>query len=74
MAIRRHYFGWHKDDRFYLSQLPPDAPVRPSVVIETLDEVRALLARRGVEISWYPPLPDHLHAAIQEGLRLEGRG
>lgn len=71
--IRRHYFGWLKNNRFHLSLLPPDAPVRPSVAIDSVDEVRALLARRGVEVLWSPPLPDEIHAQIKNSLRLEGR-
>lgn len=71
--IRRQYFGWFKDDAFFLSQVPPDAPVRPSVRIETSAEITALMARRGVEILWWPPLPDAIDAEIKEGLCLEGR-
>jgi hypothetical protein len=73
-GIRRQYFGWFKQDVFFLSQQPPDAPIRPSIRIETIDEVKALLARRGVEILWWPPLPDKIHAEIQKGPRLEGGG
>lgn len=72
--IRRKYYGWFKDDRFFLSQQPPDAPTRPCVSLASVDEVKALLTRRGVEIFWWPPLPDKIHGEIQKGLRLEGRG
>jgi len=77
-VIRRQYFGWLKNDRFHLSLYPPDAPHRPSVALDTVDEVRALLAsRKRIEILWWPPLPDKIHAEIgtrsSDGLRLEGR-
>lgn len=73
--VKRQYFGWLKNDRFYLSAYPPDAPIRPSIQLETIDQVKALLAsRRRVEIYWSPPLPDAIHAEIEKGLRLEGRG
>ena len=69
MRIRRRYYGWLKNDRFYLSLLPPDAPVRPSVSYESFEEVRALLSRRSVEILWWPPLPDKIHAEIAQNVR-----
>jgi hypothetical protein len=73
--IKRQYFGWLKNNRFYLSAYPPDAPVRPSIQFETVDEVKALLSsQRRIEILWSPPLPDALHAEIEKDLRLEGRG
>jgi hypothetical protein len=76
--IRRHYFGWFKDDRLYLSQDPPDAPIRRSVPY-TVDEMKVLLSRRrGVSVYWWPLLPDKINAEIgtrtEEGLRLERRG
>lgn len=74
MAIRRQYFGWFKNERFYLSNLPPDAPVRRSVAYDSIDEIKTLLAsRKRVEILWWPPLPDAIHAEIEKGLRLDGR-
>lgn len=73
MIVRRTYYGWLKNGRFYLSQLPADAPSRPSVSYETLDEIKALLMRKGVEILWHPPLPDAMHAEIQSSLRMDGR-
>lgn len=72
--IRRQYFGWLKDDRFFLSLYPPDAPVRPSISFDTADEVKALLSsRRRIDVYWWPPLPDAIHAEIQKVLRVEGR-
>jgi hypothetical protein len=71
---KRQYFGWLKGERFYLSLYPPDAPVRPSIFLESIDGLKALLAsRRRIEVYWWPPLPDKVHAEIQKGLRLEGR-
>lgn len=70
--IRRKYFGWYRKGAFFLSHQPPDAPVRPCARYETVDEIRALLGRRGVEVLWWPPLPDEVHAKIQQGLRVEG--
>lgn len=71
MPIRRQYYGWLEDERFFLSRLPPDAPVRPSTTLDSVDDVKALLQRRGVEIFWWPPLPDRIHAEIQNSLRLD---
>jgi hypothetical protein len=71
-VIRRKYFGWFKDDAFFFSHQPPDAPVRPCAKYQSIDEVKALLRRRGVEVFWWPPLPDDIHAEIQKGLRVEG--
>lgn len=67
-------YGWHADGGFCLSEYPPDAPVRPHLRVETLDEVRAFAKRRRADIYWWPPLPDELNGTIENGLRLEGRG
>lgn len=63
-VIRRHYYGWFENGAFRLSRFPADAPVRPSVVIDSADDVRALLCRRGVSIDWWPPLPERVRARI----------
>ena len=72
MRIKRRYYGWLKNDRFHLSLLPPDAPVRPCISYDSSDEIRALLSsRRGMEILWWPPLPDKINAEIAKGIRTE---
>lgn len=69
--IKRQFFGWYEDGAFFLSYQPPDAVIRPCVRYETADEIKSLLSRRGVSIYWSPPLPDKLHAEIENGLRLD---
>lgn len=74
MIPRQRYYGWYQNERFHLSLMPPDAPVRPSVAIDTVDDLRVLLAaRKRIEVYWWPPLPDAINAEIKGGLRLEGR-
>lgn len=63
--MRRHYFGWF-DGVFRFSRYPADAPVRPCIILETIDEVRALLTRRGTSVYWWPPLPENIRAQIQD--------
>ncbi len=41
-----------------VSQLPPDAPVRPAVVYESLADVSEMISRKRAKIMWWPPLPD----------------
>jgi hypothetical protein len=63
-----------KNERFFLSLQPPDAPIRPSASYDTIDEINALLSsRRRIEIYWWPPLPDKINAEIKKGIRMEGR-
>jgi hypothetical protein len=73
LKIRRQYFGWYSQGAFYLSHYPADAPVRPSLKLDTVDEVKALLERKRGSVLWSPPLPGDVDAAFQKGLRLEGR-
>lgn len=65
MRIRQRYYGWLKDGAFFLSLSPADAPVRPSLRLETMEEVLAFLKRRRGEVLWWPPLPDQVHAEYQ---------
>jgi hypothetical protein len=62
-VIKRQYFGWLDAEKhtFRVSLYPPDAPVRPSVEIETKDEVMALIERKRASIYWWPPLPDAMN-------------
>jgi hypothetical protein len=64
-VIRRHYYGWFENGEFRLSHYPADSPTRPSVKIKTVEDVLALLTRRGVSIDWWPPLPDDIRAQIE---------
>jgi hypothetical protein len=58
--IKRDYYGWYdaKAKNFRVSLFPADAPVRPSVAIETKAEVMALVMKKRANIHWWPPLPD----------------
>jgi hypothetical protein len=60
MKTLRQYFGWYKPDGFHLSLYPADAPVRPSLKLDTLDDVKAFTRRKRAEVLWWPPLPDEM--------------
>ena len=62
--VRVQYFGWFKDDAFFLSLYPADAPVRPSLRLESADELAAFLKRCRAEVLWWPPLP---HGVLDAG-------
>jgi hypothetical protein len=57
--IKPTYYGWYdpKVDEFRLSLYPADAPIRPSIALGSMDEVRDLAKRRRAKILWHPPLP-----------------
>ncbi len=59
---RRLYYGWYdaKAEEFRLSTYPADAPVRPSVAIASMEDVKAILQKRRAEIMWWPPLPERM--------------
>ena len=56
---RLQLYGWYipKTRQFRVSRLPPDAPVRPSILMDNLSEVTALVERKRATILWWPPLP-----------------
>lgn len=58
-VIRKLYFGWWdmKSLAFRISLYPPDSPVRPSLAIDSMAEVKALLERKRADVFWSPPLP-----------------
>ena len=59
---RRQFYGWHdyRKDSFFVTTWPPDSPIRPSLELSTLEEVREFLKRKRGRIYWWPPLPQHL--------------
>lgn len=60
MIIERVYYGWYDTQKreFRISRLPSDAPVRPSLALQTKAEVMAIVEKqRGARIIWWPPLP-----------------
>jgi hypothetical protein len=60
-VIKRQLFGWlDQSGKFRISHYPPDAPVRPSIALDTLAEVDELVARKRTSVFWSPPLPDAL--------------
>jgi hypothetical protein len=64
VRLRQQLYGWHDPAKGYLvSQYPPDAPVRPAIVLETLSEVTAMVDRRKAKILWWPPLPESRNSA-----------
>lgn len=64
MAKRRLLFGWFDAGKasFWISQYPPDAPVRPSLEFEMKDDLEAFLKRKKADVYWWPPLPDKVSA------------
>lgn len=59
--IQRQLYGWFdKRQRvFRLSAMPPDSPIRPSLALEHKSNVDELVARKHVNLLWWPPLhPD----------------
>jgi hypothetical protein len=59
MRKRPLLYGWFdsRERLFRLSRLPPDAPIRPSIALTTLEEAKEVAARKKTEILWWPPLP-----------------
>jgi hypothetical protein len=55
-------YGWYDEKRgkFFVSKLPPDAPVRPAVPLDSINDVQAMLDRKRADIYWWPPLPPHI--------------
>ncbi len=62
--IKRQYYGWLDagTGKFRISLYPADAPVRPSVELNSIEEVNALIKQKRATIHWWPPLPDHLQS------------
>ena len=52
-------YGWFDATRreFRVSLYPPDAPVRPSIAVQTKGDVIAIAARKRAVVHWWPPLP-----------------
>lgn len=63
-VIHRQYFGWlnPRTGGYRVSLYPADAPVRPSIELETKAEVMALIDRKKAKILWWPPLPEDSRA------------
>jgi hypothetical protein len=59
---RRLLYGWFDADKkaFKITKYPPDAPIRPSLEIETMDGVDEFLKRARADVYWWPPLPDRV--------------
>jgi hypothetical protein len=53
------FYGWYDapNKQLRLSAFPPDAPVRPSVEISSVEAAQALAERKRADIYWWPPLP-----------------
>jgi hypothetical protein len=58
--IRITYFGWLAPDGFHLSLYPADAPVRPNLTLDSIEEVREFARRKRADVLWHPPLPDEI--------------
>jgi hypothetical protein len=56
--IKRTFYGWfdHRGQVFRLSLVPPDGPVRPSLALETKEDVDEYARRKRGRVLWYPPL------------------
>lgn len=59
MRVRRVCYGWYdaKSGRIRLSFYPPDAPVRPSVEVESVSHAENFSERKRVQLLWIPELP-----------------
>lgn len=56
--IRQQFYGWHDPKRGYLvSRYPPDAPVRPAAIYQTVSDAMTMVERKRAKILWWPPLP-----------------
>lgn len=56
--IKRTFFGWFDSQEgvFRLSLIPPDGPIRPSLALETKEDVDEYARRKRARVLWYPPL------------------
>lgn len=52
-------YGWFDTARreFRVSLYPLDAPVRPSIAVQSMGDVLAIAARKKAVVHWWPPLP-----------------
>lgn len=63
-VIRREFFGWRdREGKFHVSRYPADAPVRPSITFDTIEDVDALMVKKRARVHWWPPLPDAMNRA-----------
>lgn len=54
----RQLFAWYDQSKqeWRLSRFPPDAPVRPSLVFESMLKLTEYAQSRRAEVHWHPPL------------------
>ena len=64
MRKQRQYFGWYDSaaNVYWLSKLPPDAPVRKAFAYRDLSELEAEVERRHGWIYWDPLPPGMMPA------------
>jgi hypothetical protein len=58
-VIKRQFFAWFEPKRreYFLSLLPSDAPVRPSIRFEDRADLEEYVERKRGRLMWWPPLP-----------------
>jgi hypothetical protein len=69
---RRKMFGWHDDRRrvYFLSDVPPDGPIRPALSFSETDGFSAedalatYLKRKRIDVIWLPPLTGEQTTAL----------
>ena len=69
MRIRLQLYGWYipTTRQFRLSRFPQDAPVRPSILFDTMAEVMEYRDRKKASILWWPPLPQEATNSLMVG-------
>ena len=53
---KKTIYAWFDGREFRLSLYPPDAPVRPSVSVQTKGDVIAIANRKHATVFWWPVL------------------
>ena len=56
--IKRTFYAWHDAPGgvYRISLIPPDGPIRPSLAMESVDDVKAYAQRKRAKLIWHPPL------------------
>ena len=55
----RIFYGWVDAVRgeIRVSKYPPDATVRPSIEMESIEAAKSFAERKRARLMWFPPLP-----------------
>ena len=56
MRVKRILYGWRRGRYFLVSKSPPDAPVRPAWLCDSVEQATAVAERKRAELMWWPAI------------------